>query len=229
MNFFSIDSPLYKFMSRLTDMFKLNLMWLLCSIPIVTMGAATTAAFTITLKMVDEQEGYIVKPFWKEFKANLKKGSIMGVIFLVASYAVYLDFQLYHAATKYNMLFLVVGVIAIFLLFMHGIYAFALLARYENTIINTIRNSYSIAAKYLGRTFFLAVLLVVELCIIFWNWTTIFVGVLFGPACIILTISGFAKQFFMLIEQENATAEQERKEEGQGDEMDNIAYKEDEW
>lgn len=200
-------------MCRLLDMFKLNLMWLICSLPVVTMGAATTAAYTITLKMVNDEEGYIAGPFWEEFKANLKKGSILGVIMLAATYAIYLDFQLFSAATKYNIMFLIVGVLAVFLLFMHMIYAFPLLARYENTIINTLRNSYAIAAKYLGRTAFLAVLLLLEMCIIFWNQTTIFVGVLFGPACIILTISGFAKQFFMLIEQENAMVEEEAEEE----------------
>ncbi len=208
MDIFSIDSPLYKFMSRLKDMFLLNTMWLLCSIPIVTMGAATTAAYTITLKMVNDEEGYIIRPFWKEFKVNLKKGSIMGVFTLAASYAIYLDFELYKSALQYNVIFLVVGVACIFLLFMHTIYAFPLLSRYENTVIRTMKNSYSIAAKFLGKTAFLAVLLMLELAIIFWNWTTIFVGIILGPACIMLTISGFAKQFFMLVEQENDQAEQ---------------------
>lgn len=212
MKFFSVDSPLYKFMNRLMDIFKLNCMWLLCSLPIVTMGAATTAAYTITLKMVNDEEGYIAGPFWKEFKANLKKGSILGVIAMLACYAVYLDFQLYHAAKQHNMMFLIVGVIGIYLIFMHMVYAFPLLARYENSIVNTMRNSYSIAAKFLGRTVFLAVLLVVEMAIILWNLTTMFAGLLIGPACIILTISGFANTFFSVIERENLMAEQEEKE-----------------
>ena len=212
MKFFSVDSPLYKFMNRLMDIFELNCMWLLCSLPIVTMGAATTAAYTITLKMVNDEEGYIAGPFWKEFKANLKKGSILGVIAMLACYAVYLDFQLYHAAKQHNMMFLIVGVIGIYLIFMHMVYAFPLLARYENSIINTMRNSYSIAAKFLGRTVFLAVLLVVEMAIILWNLTTMFAGLLIGPACIILTISGFANIFFSVIERENLMAEQEKKE-----------------
>ncbi len=234
MNFFSVDGHLYKFMSRLTDMFKLNFMWLLCSLPIFTMGAATTAAYTITLKMVDEEEGYIAAPFWKEFKANLKKGSIIGVIFLVALYAIYLDFQLFQVAEKYNTMFLIVGVVAAYLLFMHTIFAFPLLARYENSIINTLRNSYSIAAKFFGRTIFLAVLLALELAIIFWNLNTMFVGLLFGPACIILTISGFAKSFFKVIEQENEMAEEEAEEdddveaeeEPEGDDYEGVSEKE---
>ena len=212
MNFFSIDSPLYKFMSRLFDMFKLNLMWLIFSLPIVTMGAATTAAYTVTLKMVDDEEGYIAAPFWQAFKENLKKGSLVGIILEFAAYAIYLDFQLYHAANKYNTMFLIVGVIAVFLLYMHMIYAFPLLARYENTIINTLRNSYSIAAKYLGRTAFLTVILLFEIVFFFWNWKMAFLGVLFCPACLMLTISGFAKNFFSRIESENAMVEEESEE-----------------
>lgn len=205
---FSLDSQFYRFMSRLLDMLKLNAMWVLCSIPIVTMGAATTAAYTITLKMVDEEEGYIAKPFLKEFKANLLKGSVIGIIQLIAMYAIYLDFQFYHVVEEYSTFFLVVGVIAIFMTVMHLIYAYPLLARYENSIVNTLRNSYSIAAKYFLKTLFLVALLVFEIIIIFWNSTTLFFGILIGPACLILTISGFARQFFRNIENENIQAEE---------------------
>ncbi|WP_337473713.1 hypothetical protein [Jutongia sp.] len=45
-----------------------------------------------------------------------------------------------------------------------------------------------------------------------WNLTTMFAGLLIGPACIILTISGFANSFFTVIERENLMAEQEEKE-----------------
>lgn len=207
MSFFSVDSPLYKFMSRLMDMFKLNCMWLLCSIPIVTMGASTAAAYTITLKMVNDEEGYIAGPFWREFKRNLKKGSILGMVGMVACYALYLDFQLFHAAKEHNVVFLVIGIVGIYLVYMHLVYAFPLLARYENSVVNTMRNSYSIAAKFLGRTVFLAALLAVEIGIFLWNTTTYFVGFLLGPACIILTISGFARSFFTIIERENDMAE----------------------
>ena len=61
MKFFSIEGPLYQFFSRLLDMIKLNFLWLLFSLPIITIGASTAAAFSVTLKMVDEREGYIAK------------------------------------------------------------------------------------------------------------------------------------------------------------------------
>ena len=201
-SFFSIESPLYKFMNRLLDMIKLNFLWILCSLPIITMGAATTAAFTITLKMVEEEEGYIARPFFREFKNNLVKGSVIGIIQLFAMYTIYLDFQLSKVEGKGTM-FTVVGVLAIFLAFMHLIYAYALLARYETTSINTLRNSYSIGLRYFFKTLGLFLIIVLECAVFMWNFTTILLGMLIGPACIIFTISGFARPLFRLIENDN--------------------------
>ncbi len=202
-NFFSIDGGLYKFMSRLLDMLKLNVLWLICSLPIVTMGAATTAVYSITLKMVDEREGYIAKNFFREFKANFKQGTILGIIQMAAAYAIYLDFQLYLYANKWNFAFLVIGVIASVMAFLHTVYAFPLIARYENTLLNSMRNSCTILIRFFPKTIFMIIILIVEFLVIFWNWTTIFLGILIGPACIMLTVSGFALQVFRRIEAQN--------------------------
>lgn len=215
--FFSIDSPLYKFMNRLLDILKLNFLWVLCSLPIITMGAATTAAFTITLKMVEEKEGYIIKPFFREFKNNFAKGSIVGIIQLFAMYAIYLDFQL--SKVEGGAMFKVIGILAIFLAFMHLIYAYALLARYENTIINTLRNSYSIGLRYFFKTLGLFILVVLECAVFMWNYTTIFIGVLVGPACIIYTISCFARPLFRLVENANEEGTSQAEEEQEDDSL----------
>ena len=45
------------------------------SLPIFTIGATTCAAFSVTLKMVDDEEGYVGKMFIKAFKENLKQAS----------------------------------------------------------------------------------------------------------------------------------------------------------
>lgn len=211
-NLFSVDGGLYKFISRLWDMVKLNFMWLLCSIPIITAGAATAAAFSVTLKMVDEEEGYICGPFLKEFKANIKKGSIMGVFLMVAAYALYLDLQLFHAAGDGGYLFLAVFVIGLVLTYTHFIYAFPLQARYENSIINTMRNSFRISLKYWLKTLVLFFILLLEFVLFFqFSWELLFFGILIGPACIILTISGSAGQFFHNIERENEIRNEENK------------------
>ena len=70
MALFNINSSFFKFINKLLDVLLLNLLWILCSLPVVTIGAATCAAFSVTLKMVDDEEGYFVKPFFKYFNVS---------------------------------------------------------------------------------------------------------------------------------------------------------------
>ena len=99
-------------------------------------------------------------------------------------------------------MFLIFGIIAAFVFGMSFIYAFPLSARYENTLIGTLKNSVNIATRYFLRTLLLVAVLAVEVIIFIFNYTTLLIGVLIGPACIMLTISGFALHFFKEIEKE---------------------------
>ncbi|MDE6128865.1 MAG: DUF624 domain-containing protein [Lachnospiraceae bacterium] len=216
MKFFSVDGALYKFLTRLWDMIKLNFMWLLFSLPIVTVGAATVAAYTVTLKMVDEQEGYVARQFVRAFKENWRQGIPMGLLALFCSYAVYLDFELQRVTEGNSTMFLIFGIIAAFVFGMSFIYAFPLSARYENTLIGTLKNSVNIATRYFLRTLLLVAVLAVEVIIFIFNYTTLLIGALIGPACIMLTISGFALHFFKEIEKEpGAVQEKETDRDGE--------------
>lgn len=200
MKFFSVDGKLYRFLSRFWDMLKLNAIWLLFSLPIVTMGAATVAAFSVTLKMVDENEGYIFRSFWKAFKENWKKGSIIGLINLFFIYALYLDFELFNKIKGNPIYFVIFGIIGIAVCIGSFLYAYALTARYENTILNTLKNSMDISVKYFVRTLIVVVVVAVEILVFCFNSTTILIGILVGPATMFLTISGMALYIFRDIE-----------------------------
>lgn len=189
-------------------------MWLLFSLPIVTVGAATVAAYTVTLKMVDEQEGYVARQFVKAFKENWRQGIPMGLLALFCSYAVYLDFELQRVAEGGSTMFLIFGIIAAFVFGMSFLYAFPLSARYENTFIGTLKNSVNIATRYFLRTLLLVAVLAVEVIIFIFNYTTMLIGVLIGPACIMLTISGFALHFFKEIEKEPGAVQEKKSDEG---------------
>lgn len=197
-------------------MVKLNFMWLLFSLPIVTVGAATVAAYSVTLKMVDEQEGYVARQFVRAFKENWRQGIPMGLLALFCSYAVYLDFELQRVAEGDSTMFLIFGIIAAFVFGMSFIYAFPLSARYENTLIGTLKNSVNIATRYFLRTLLLAAVLAVEIIVFIFNYTTLFFCLLIGPACIMLTVSGFALYFFKEIEKEPGAVQE--KNAGQGKE-----------
>ncbi len=203
MKLFSIDGPLYNFFSRLLDMIKLNILWFLFSLPVVTIGASTAAAFAVTLKMVDEREGYVAKQFWNAFKANLKQGIPTGLLNLFFVYALYLDFQLFHAVEGNPIYFLILGIVGSVMCFGYFIYAYALMARYDNTLLKTLKNSMDISVKYFGRTVMIAVVIAVEVIVFIFNTTTMFLGLLIGPAVIFLTISGPAMYIFRDIERKS--------------------------
>lgn len=209
MKLFRVDGPLYQFFSRLWDMVKLNLLWLLCSLPIVTIGASTVAVYTVTLKMVDEQEGYVTKSFFKAFRANLKQGVPLGILTLLAVYIVYLDFQIFFALENPPVYILVMTIVAIFVFTLGLIYAFPLSARYENTLINTLKNSWEISLRYFGRTIILVLVIAVELVIFFFNTYMMVLFVLIGPACIMLTISGMVMYMFRQIEKDPDSVKRE--------------------
>lgn len=199
--FFDIDSPLYKFMTTLMNVVVLNFCWLIGCLPIVTIGVSTTAAFDVGLRMVDNEEGYISKQFIAAYKKNLKQGVILGIMLLAAAYAVYLDFQFFHATEK--MIFLMVGMLSAAIFFAAFVYAFPLAARYANSIPNILKNSFRISTRYFGRTFLLMLLIALEIFAFLWNSTLIFLGVLFGPSLVILTICLIAKPIFRKIEISN--------------------------
>lgn len=200
MKFFSVDSPFYRFISKFWDLVQLNFFWLLCCLPVVTIGASTVAACSVALKMAEDTEGYIGKSFFKAFRENLKSGIPLGVLALVAAYAVYLDFQFWQATE--GLLFLVMGMIAVFVFVLGFLYAFPLSARYENTLINTLKNSYEISTHYFLRTLFTVFIVALEILLFLWNTTLMLIGAFVGPAIVIYTVCAFSIRLFRLIEKQ---------------------------
>mgnify|MGYP002510226322 FL=1 len=205
MKFFSVDSPLYRFLSKLLDVIRLNFLWILFSIPLVTIGASTVAALSVALKMADDEEGYIGRSFLKAFRENWKQGTVLWLITLVAFYAIYLDFQFFEALEGNPMIFLLVGILSIVVVVSALLYAYPLAARYENTLFRTIQNSIDITRRYVGRTLFLVFVLSLEFLLFQFNQTMMFFAILLGPGFMIYTLAAFSKKTFLLIEKENGT------------------------
>lgn len=203
MKFFDIDGPLYRFLSTFLNVLKVNVLLIVFSLPIITIGPALVAAFSVCLKMTDDSEGYVGRQFLKAFRSNLKQGIPLGILFLFCCYVVYLDFEINRAMAEGSVMLLIFGILACFVFGMSFIYAFALSARYENTLVNTIKNSVNIASRYFVQTILLVVIIAIEILLFMFNSTTLFFGILIGPTCIIFTISGFAMKFFRIIEAEN--------------------------
>ena len=233
--FFSVEGPLYRFLTKFYDILKLNIIWLIfsgvaefiacttlcvqyhvpegsslyavCFLPLILIGPATVAAYSITLRMVDEQEGYIGIPFLKAYKENFFKGFIIGIITLIAVLAIVIDFWIY--GQKNQIIFLIVGIFAILITLSHLLYAYALQARYENSVINTLRNSHSITFKYFLKTLFMLLIVAVLTVVFLWNYVTLFLGIIIGPCTIFYMISSTAMNVFRAIERDNSAGTEE--------------------
>lgn len=199
---FSVDGGLYRFLTRFWDLVKLNFMWLVFSLPIVTIGASTVAAYSVAMKMVDDEEGYVAGSFVRAFKANFRQGVIMGLIFLAATYAIYLDYEINRVSEEGSIPLIVIGIVSVFVYVTAMLYSFPLLARYENGIVATIQNSMEISRRYFGRTLLIVALLLVEYVIFNYNTVLLCFGLLFGVSFAIFTVAAFSKRIFQEIEKE---------------------------
>ena len=80
---FNADNPFNRFMSRVFDIITVNLLWLLLSLPVITIGASSIALYTMTLRMVRDEEGSLVKGFFKAFRDNFRQSIPVTIIFFI--------------------------------------------------------------------------------------------------------------------------------------------------
>jgi uncharacterized membrane protein YesL len=203
MKFFGINSKLYKFMDTLWTILKLNFIWVIFSLPVVTIGASTIAAFSVTLKMAANEEGKIFTQFFKSFKMNLKQGIILGLITLAVAYACYMNFELFNKLEGNPIIFLIAGIVIFFVGLANFTYVYPLLARYDNSIWRSFQLSREITYKYFFRTILLWIVVAFLNVMFLFNEILFFIGLLIGPATIFYAISGFARRIFNEIEKEN--------------------------
>lgn len=172
---FRTDSRFSLFMTTVFDLVCLNVLWLLCCIPVITIGAATTALYGMTMKMVRGEEGAIVKGFFRYFRDNFRQSVPMTLILLAFAGVMAADLHILGNASDLHILgnapgevssLLYGGCLALLLLgaAVAG-YAFPLLARFENTVKNTIANAAGIVATHPGQT---AAILAVNLIPAIW-------------------------------------------------------------
>lgn len=84
-NLFNLDSPLSRFSDKVTDLMILNLFFLVCSVPIVTIGASITALYDVLTKMDTNREVPATKGFLKAFKSNFVKSTKLWIIFIAVT------------------------------------------------------------------------------------------------------------------------------------------------
>ena len=205
---FSMEGPVFEALSKLADIMILNVLFVICCIPVVTIGASLTAMSYVTLKMKDGSEGYIWKSFFKAFKENFRQSTVIWLILLVVAAVLGVDLMFLRQLSANGggsswmiMQYLVVAGALIW--FVVLLYVFPLQARFYNTIWNTLRNSLLMAAANAPKTLLMLAAVAGAVLLTFWNGNTfvwgIFVWLVAGFAALSLLNSTLQIKLFRQI------------------------------
>lgn len=162
LNILSPDSFLGRWLAFLVDALLVSLVWLLCSVPIVTIGAANTALFRVAMNWMRHRDGCTVKEFWRAFRSNFSKATMLWLVLLAFFVLIALD--------GYLVLFTELALPGIFRIMFFLIlalwvswagYTFALQSVFENSVGRTLGN----ALRFIPGTFTRTVILLLIDCI----------------------------------------------------------------
>ena len=159
---FNPENKFWNFMGKITDVACMSLLWLLTSLPVFTIGAATAAFYSFTLDAVGDNEGRVIGSFFSAFKANFKKATLLWLLQLALG--ALLAVNLYAAWNFY----LAKGVIALGFLSLSGcaalvaiccsVYIYPILAAYDFPVKKILTDSFVMATGNLHVTISVLVL-----------------------------------------------------------------------
>lgn len=131
----NINSPFFQFMSRLGDLVLLNLTWLLCCLPVVTIGASTTALFYTARKLSTSDFLGVWPAFFHSFRQNFRQATLVWLLLLVAGAVSVADFLIgFCTPGMFGNLCRGIGLVLLLLWFAIAGYIFPLMARYVYNI-----------------------------------------------------------------------------------------------
>ncbi len=159
-NLFNLDNPFVQFLARVGDLIIVNVLFLLCCLPVVTVGASLAAMHKVTQAMALDEDNGIVKTFFRGFRENFKQATVLWLMILVFAVSMLCNYLLIMGFAAGNLALILKWVLVIFsaLVLVLAVYMFPLMARYQNTLYQLATNALILAVVKLPRTIALMVL-----------------------------------------------------------------------
>ena len=159
-NLFNYENPFIQFLVRVGDLMILNVLFILCSAPVVTLGASLTALHRVTQNMLFEQEEPLLKAFFRAFRQNFKQSTLAWLVELVVIVSLVCDVLLVMAYFNGGLAKAMYILVAVLAILVAGVYAYLmpLIARYENGMRQQVNNAVILAIIKLPKTLLLVFL-----------------------------------------------------------------------
>ncbi len=153
--FFNYDNPVWRFIGKFWDVLIINLLWIVCSIPVFTIGASTTAMYYVTLRLARDDDGYTIRSFFKSFRENFRQATAIWLIFLVTG--ALLAFDIYYfvrlaSVSTFRTVMITVFLAMAFIWTAMFTYVFPLQSRFYNPVKRTIFNSFFMSIRHVFNT-----------------------------------------------------------------------------
>lgn len=153
-NLFNLDNPFIQFLSRVGDLIILNFLFLVCSIPVLTIGASATALQKTTQAILYDEDNGTLKTFFRAFRENFRQATVVWVLMLIFAVSAAFNYLIVSGLTAGVLSVVLKWVMAVLcaVVVILGVYIFPLIARYRNTLREHATNSLILAVVKLPRT-----------------------------------------------------------------------------
>ena len=210
-NLFHYENPFIQFLVRVGDLMILNALFILCSLPVVTLGASLTAMHRVTQNMLFEQEEPIIKTFFRAFRQNFKQSTLAWLVELVVIVSLVCDVLLvmaYFDGGLAKAMYILVAVLAILVVGVFS-YLMPLIARYENGMRQQVNNAVVLAIIKLPKTVLLTLLNLLPVILLLISVPvfvqTLIFWVIIGFAFVSFLTSSILKPVFQQLEKGNSS------------------------
>lgn len=148
-NLLRYDSPFAQWICRMLDLMVLNLLTVACCLPVFTIGAAVSAMHGCTMRMKRGEEGHITADFFRGFFSHFGQSVALTAVCLGSGGLLLLCIYIFHhvdfGALDGLRYILYIALLVHFVLFT---YVFPIFARFDNTVLHTLKNAYVLAVSY---------------------------------------------------------------------------------
>ena len=208
-NLFHYENPFIQFLVRVGDLMILNLLFILCSLPVVTLGASLTALHRVTQNMLFEQEEPLIKAFFRAFRQNFKQSTLVWLVELVVIVSLVCDVLLVMAYFNGGLAKAMYILVAVLAILVAGVFSYLmpLIARYENGMRQQVNNAVVLAIIKLPKTLLLMLLNLLPVILLLISVPvfvqTLIFWVIIGFAFVSFLTSSILKPVFQQLEKGN--------------------------
>lgn len=147
------DSPVMRFLGSLFDLAVLQILFLITSIPIFTIGAGMTAMFSLCWKLQQDSVTSVVRTYFADFKANFRSSTVAWLIILACTLLLVLDIRYYLQGSDAFMLVpLLISYVLLAVVYMEFLYVFPMIAWFDNKLTAHFKNAPMLALYHLLTT-----------------------------------------------------------------------------